>query len=89
MDMMTWNITEDGVTERMAVSPDRASAVPGPTPQPGPDPDWPEPFSDFIISGEWGPGFNAQNEMLDAFSDENNLADVDWRPAKPWYEPAE
>ncbi|WP_425045235.1 guanitoxin biosynthesis MBL fold metallo-hydrolase GntH [Primorskyibacter sp. S87] len=89
MDMMTWNITADGVTERMAVSPDRASAVPGPTQQPGPEPDWPEPFSDFIISGEWGPGFNAQNEMLDEFRDENGLADADWRPSKPWYVPIE
>ena len=57
--------------------------------QPGPDPEWPEPFSDFIISGEWGPGFNAQNEMLDEFRDENGLADVDWRPSKPWYVPNE
>ena len=36
-DMMVWNITKDGVTERMAVSPDRASGVPGPTRQPPPD----------------------------------------------------
>jgi ribonuclease Z len=87
MDLMTWNITKDGVTERMAVSADRASAVPGPTRQPPPDPSIPDPTSDFIRSGEWGPGFNAQNEMLDAFRDENGLADVDWRPSKPWYVP--
>ncbi|MGI9364023.1 MAG: guanitoxin biosynthesis MBL fold metallo-hydrolase GntH [Rhizobiaceae bacterium] len=86
-DMMTWNVTKDGVTERMAVSADRASAVPGPTPQPGPDPSIPNPMSDFITSGEWGPGFNAQNEMLDEFAKDNNLEDVDWRPAKPWYKP--
>ena len=84
---MTWNVTKDGVTERMAVSADRASAVPGPTPQPGPDPSIPNPMSDFITSGEWGPGFNAQNEMLDEFAKDNNLEDVDWRPAKPWYKP--
>jgi hypothetical protein len=29
----------------------------------------PDPMSDFIKGGEWGPGFNAQNEMLDAFSE--------------------
>lgn len=86
-DMMTWNITKDGVTERMAVSADRASAVPGPTPQPGPDPNIPNPMSEFITSGEWGPGFNAQNDMLDKFSKDNNLEDVDWRPSKPWYKP--
>jgi ribonuclease Z len=87
MDLMTWNITEDGVTERMAVSPDRASAVPGPSRQPPPDPSIPDPTSEFIRSGEWGPGLNAQNEMLDEFRDENGLGDADWRPAKPWYEP--
>ena len=86
-DMMVWNITKDGVKERMAVSPDRASGVPGPTRQPPPDPDWPDPMSQFIKDGEWGPGFNAQNDMLDKFRDENDLADVDWRPAKPWYKP--
>lgn len=85
LDMMTWNITKDGVTERMAVSPDRASAVPGPTRQPPPDGTVPNPTSEFIRSGEWGPGFNAQNEMLDAFMEENGLHDLDWRPAKPWY----
>lgn len=89
VDMMTWNITADGVTERMAVSPDRASAVAGPNRQPPPDPTVPNPTSDFIRSGEWGPGFNAQNEMLDDFRDENDLGEIDWRPTKPWYEPSE
>ena len=46
-------------------------------------------MTDFIEAGEWGPGFNAQNEMLDAFSDKYDLKDVDWRPAKPWYKPNE
>ncbi len=87
MDMMTWNISKDGVIERMAVSPDRASAVPGPTPQPGPDSSVPNPMSEFTYSGEWGPGFNAQNDMLDEFSKENDLKDVDWRPSKAWYKP--
>ncbi|MGI9371276.1 MAG: guanitoxin biosynthesis MBL fold metallo-hydrolase GntH [Hyphomicrobiales bacterium] len=87
MDMMTWIITKDGVRERMAVSPDRASAVPGPTAQPGPDSTIPDPMSKFTYSGEWGPGLNAQNEMLDAFSKKHKLKDVDWRPAKPWYKP--
>ena len=87
MDMMTWNITAEGVTERMAVSPDRASAVPGPTRQPGPDPSILNPMSEFITSGEWGPGFNAQNDMLDEHMEKYGLQDQDWRPAKPWYEP--
>ncbi|MGI9570305.1 MAG: guanitoxin biosynthesis MBL fold metallo-hydrolase GntH [Desulfobulbia bacterium] len=87
MDMMVWNITKDGVKERMAVSPDRASAVPGPTRQPPPDRSWPDPMTDFIKAGEWGPGFNAQNEMLDEHAEKHGIEDQDWRPAKPWYKP--
>ena len=34
----------------------------------------------------WGPGFNAQNPMLDEHSEKYDLEDVDWRPEKPWYE---
>ena len=45
----------------------------------------PDPMSDFIRSGEWGPGFNAQNEMLDEHAEKYGLEDQDWRPAKPWY----
>ncbi|MGI9379879.1 MAG: guanitoxin biosynthesis MBL fold metallo-hydrolase GntH [Methyloligellaceae bacterium] len=86
MDMMTWNITKDGVSERMAVSPDRASGVRGPTRQPPPDRSIPNPTSEFIASGEWGPGFNAQNDLLDEFMTENGLEEMDWRPAKAWYE---
>ena len=86
-DMMVWNITKDKIVERMAVSPDRASGVPGPTRQPPPEKGVPDPMSDFIKSGEWGPGFNAQNEMLDAHSKKYNLQDQDWRKQKPWYKP--
>ncbi len=89
MDMMVWNITKDGVRERMAVSPDRASGVPGPTRQPPPERGLPDPMSDFIKGGEWGPGFNAQNEMLDAHRDKYGLQDQDWRLSKPWYKPTE
>ncbi len=88
-DLMTWNITRDQVTERMAVVTRRANAVEGPTPQPGPEPGRPDPISDFIRSGEWGPGFNAQNPMLDEYSKEFGLEDQDWRKQKEWYEPDE
>ena len=64
VDMMTWNITKDGVWERMAVSTDQASGVPGPTKQAGPDPDWPNPFSEEIPSGEWGPGLTLKTKCL-------------------------
>ena len=89
VDMMVWNITRDEITERMAVSPDRAWAVEGPTRQLPPEKGRPDVMSDFIKQGEWGPGFNAQNRMLDEYSKKFELEDQDWRPQKPWYKPAE
>jgi ribonuclease Z len=86
-DMMVWNITREKVVERMAVSPDRASGVAGPTRQPPPERGRPSPMSDFIKKGEWGPGFNAQNPMLDEHMKKYNLEKMDWRKQKPWYEP--
>jgi ribonuclease Z len=86
-DMMVWNITKDKITERMAVSPDRAWAVEGTTEQPPPQPGVPDPMSDFIKQGEWGPGFNAQNPMLDEYAKKFKLEDQDWRKQKPWYKP--
>jgi ribonuclease Z len=88
-DLMTWNITKDKITERMAVVTRRANAVEGPTPQPPPEPGRADPISDFIYSGQWGPGFNAQNKMLDEFGEKFGLEDQDWRKQKPWYEPTE
>ncbi len=87
-DMMVWNITKDKITERMAVSPDRAWAVEGTTQQPPPQPGVPDPMSDFIKQGEWGPGFNAQNRMLDEYSKKYKLEKQDWRKQKPWYKPS-
>ena len=84
---MVWNITKDKITERMVVSTDRASSVLGPTRQPPPEPGRADPISDFIKGGEWGPGFNAQNSMLDEHRKKYKLQDQDWRPAKPWYKP--
>jgi len=46
-------------------------------------------MSDFIKGGEWGPGFNAQNKLLDAHRDKYGLQDQDWRLSKPWYKPSE
>ena len=89
IDMMVWNITKEKITERMTVSTDRASGVPGPDRQPPPQAGVPDPMSDFIKGGEWGPGFNAQNDLLDAHAEKYNLQEMDWRPAKPWYQPSE
>ena len=85
-DLMVWNVTKDEVLERMTVSTRNAWAVEGTTRQPPPQPGTPDPMSDFIKNGEWGPGFNAQNPMLDEHMEKYNLEDVDWRPEKPWYE---
>jgi ribonuclease Z len=85
-DLMVWNVTKDQVTERMAVVTPNAWGVPGTARQPPPVPGQPDPMSDFIKDGEWGPGFNAQNKLLDEFSERYNLQDKDWRKEKPWYE---
>ncbi len=72
----------------VAVSPDRAAGVPGPTRQSPPERGRPSPMSDFIANGEWGPAFNAQNKMLDEHSKKYNLQAQDWRKQKPWYKPS-
>lgn len=89
VDIMVWNITKDKIVERMAVSPDRASGVPGPTRQRPPEKDRPSPMSDCITCGEWGPAFNAQKDMLDAHSEKYDLEQVDWRLREPGYKPGE
>jgi ribonuclease Z len=86
-DLMVWNVTKDQITERMAVASPNAWAVPGTTKQPPPQRGTPDPMSDFIKSGEWGPGFNAQNKLLDDFAERYNLQDQDWRLQKSWYKP--
>ncbi len=87
-DLMVWNVTKEKITERMAVVTRNAWAVPGTARQPPPQPGAPNPMSDFIKGGEWGPGFNAQNEMLDEFAEKYNLQEQDWRKRMPWYEPS-
>jgi ribonuclease Z len=86
-DLMVWNITKDEITQRMAAVTRRANAVQGPTRQPPPERGRPDPMSDFIKDGEWGPGFNAQNEMLDEHAKKFGLEEQDWRKQRPWYQP--
>jgi ribonuclease Z len=50
-DMMIWNITRDGVTERMAVSPDRDWDVDGPGEKLAPDPTRASEYTQFILDG--------------------------------------
>ena len=61
----------------------------GPTRQPPPEKGRPDVMSDFIKQGEWGPGFNAQNRMLDEYGERFDLKEQDWRPEKPWYKPTQ
>ncbi|UCH75308.1 MAG: MBL fold metallo-hydrolase [Rhodospirillales bacterium] len=80
-DMMVWNVTRDGITERMAVSPDDAWSVPGTAEQPPPDKGKPNPMSDEMEAGRWLPAFRAQDAMLDEHMRKYKLEDQDWRPA--------
>ena len=79
-DMMVWNVTKDGVNERMAVSTEEAWAVPGPSRQPPPDRSRASEYTPFILQGRWDEGAQpAQKEMLDEFAEKYNLQDQDWR----------
>ena len=80
-DMMVWNITRDGITERMAVSADDAWSVPGTAVQPPPDKTKTNPMSDEMEAGRWLPGFRAQDAMLDRHMEKYDLKEQDWRPA--------
>ena len=84
-DLMVWNITPEKITERMAVITRNAHVVPGPTRQQPPVKGRPSPMSEYIKQGEWGPAFNAQNDMLDEHAKRFKLEEMDWRKAKPWY----
>jgi ribonuclease Z len=72
VDNMVWNITKDGIRERMAVSPDQAWSVPGPKKPPAPVGGVPDPLSDFIKAGHWNVD-DAQGEMIQEFKKEHGL----------------
>jgi len=79
-DNMVWNVSPDGVEERMAVITHEAWSVPGPTRQAPPEKGRRAVFSDFTNSGYWLPAYEAQNEAMDKHMEKYNLQDVDWRP---------
>lgn len=73
-DNMVWNITRDKITERMAVSPDQAWAVAGPTKPPAPIAGIPDPLSDKMKAGKWNPqASDAQDAMIKAFKKEYGI----------------
>ena len=72
-DMMVWNVTRDGIRERMAVSPDNAWDVAGPTPPPLPDKKFPPQESKFTLEGRWQPAIEVDNEAFKEFRKKHGL----------------
>ena len=73
-DLMTWNITRDGVEERMATVTEEAWSVAGPVPPPpneeGDDPNkW---MTKEIMEGRWDVS-DAEGPMLKAYMQKYNL----------------
>jgi ribonuclease Z len=79
-DNMVWNITPEGVEERMAVITEDAWSVPGPTRQGPPERGRRPVFSKFTDAGYWLPAYEAQNDAMDKHMEKYNLEDEDWRP---------
>ena len=71
-DMMVWNITRDGIQERMAVSDDDAWDVAGPTPPPLPDKKFPPQESEFTLSGRWDVS-DVEGPAFEEFRKKHNL----------------
>ncbi len=69
VDNMVWNISKEAIVERMVISPDQAWAVNGPNKPPAPPAKGtvPDPITDFIKAGRWGPANVAQAEMIADF----------------------
>ena len=75
-DNMVWNITKEKIVQRMAVSPDQAWSVAGPTPPPAPPAAGTvaDPLSDVMKAGRWNPeAEDAQKALVDAFKKEHNM----------------
>jgi ribonuclease Z len=75
-DNMVWNITKDEIVERMAISPDQAWSVAGPTPPPKPPAagTMQDPLSDAMKAGRWNPqAEDAQKALVDAFKKKYKL----------------
>ncbi len=75
VDNMVWNISKEKIVERMVISPDQAWSVTGPNKPPNPPAKGtvPDPLTDFIKAGHWGPADAAQAEMIKAFKKKYNM----------------
>ncbi len=69
VDNMVWNISKEAIVERMVISPDQAWSVAGPNKPPSPPAKGtvPDPITDFIKAGRWGPANAAQAKMIADF----------------------
>jgi ribonuclease Z len=79
-DNMVWNVTPDGIKERMAVITEEAWSVPGTARQGPPVKGRRAVFSDFTNKGYWLPAYEAQNNAMDKHMEKYNLQEQDWRP---------
>ena len=75
-DNMVWNITHDGIVERMVVSPDEAWDVPGPGMAPAPDRSRKSEYTEFILKGRYDTD-DAEALWLPKFMEENGLTEKD------------
>ena len=75
-DNMVWNITRDGIKERMVVSPDDAWDVPGPGRAPPPDRSRKSEYSQFTLDGRYDTS-DADGAWLAKFMEENDLTQDD------------
>jgi ribonuclease Z len=72
IDGMMWNITREGVTERMTVMTEDAWSVPGDRPPPPGDPSRATPISDAVRAGAWDVS-DVEADMLRAFMKSYNI----------------
>jgi ribonuclease Z len=72
-DLMVWNITRDGITERMAVVTDDAWAVPGAkAPPAGKKGQVPPQISEAVLAGEWDVS-DVESSMVGKFKEKYGL----------------
>ena len=75
-DLMTWNITRDAVTERMAVSPDSDWDVEGPGEKLAPDRTRESEYTEFTLDGRLDVD-EVNREWMEQFMDAHGLSEDD------------
>ncbi len=71
-DLMVWNVTKDGIKERMAVVTDEAWSVPGTAVQPPPERGRPDVTTEYIRRGRINVD-DANARMVKEFSEKHGL----------------